>query len=169
MESGRLQGILAKGLAFVVYTTFRWNNFNWDLFLLICSFDVNQPCPMLWYKPKFKIHSSSVDYVVIAFENLLFSSPSVYSRIQFQSIQFYSHFELNWTKIWPASTWKKLAVFFVFVFLNCDSSSSWSCMRTYSPHPSSPHPGTPGTPIWNSWRGCSSSRLAVEIAAFVFT
>ena len=53
IESGRLQEILAKGLAFVVYTTFRWNNFNWDLFLLICSLDVNQPCPMLWYKPKF--------------------------------------------------------------------------------------------------------------------
>ena len=52
IESGRLQEILAKGLAFVVYTTFRWNNFNKDFFLWICSLHVNEPFPMGCYENK---------------------------------------------------------------------------------------------------------------------
>ena len=150
IESCRLQGILAKGLAFVVYTTFRWNNFNWDLFLLICLLDVNQPCPMLWYKPKFTQGVSPFIHQVLTTWSLL--SRTYYSllllcTLGFNSSQFNFIHTLNWTgqrydqlllgKSWPC---------FFFIII-CDSSSSWSCMRTYSPHPPSPHPGTPGTPI----------------------
>ena len=99
MESGRLQGILAKGLAFVVYTTFRWNNFNWDLFLLICSLDVNQPCPMLWYKPKFTQGVSPFIHQVLTTWSLL--SRTYYSllllcTLGFNSSQFNFIHTLNW-------------------------------------------------------------------------
>ena len=99
MESGRLQGILAKGLAFVVYTTFRWNNFNWDLFLLICSLDVNQPCPMLWYKPKFTQGVSPFIHQVLTTWSLL--SRTYYSllllcTLGFISSQFNFIHTLNW-------------------------------------------------------------------------
>ena len=48
-------------------------------------------------------------------------------------------------------------------FFNCVSSSPCLCMRIYFPPPS--HPGTPGTLIWKSWRGCSSQVL-VSLRAF---
>lgn len=99
IESGRLQGILAKGLAFVVYTTFRWNNFNWDLFLLICSLDVNEPCPMLWYKPKFTQGVSPFIHQVLTTWSLL--SRTYYSllllcTLGFNSSQFNFIHTLNW-------------------------------------------------------------------------
>ena len=47
------------------------------------------------------------------------------------------------TKIWPASTWKKLAGFFNATHLQ----SGHACALTPPPPAASPNPGTPGTPI----------------------
>ena len=60
------------------------------------------------------------------------------------------------TKIWPASTWEKLAVFFLMPLI------SNLVMHAHLLH----HVACAGTRVWTSWRGCSSSRLA---AGFGFT
>ena len=56
---------------------------------------------MLWYKPKFTQGVSPFIHQVLTTWSLL--SKTYYSLLllstHFQSIQFYSHFELNWTKI----------------------------------------------------------------------